>query len=158
MISISPDMSQIITYLSPIITLWSVQFSSVTQPCLTLCNRMNHSMPGLPIHHQLPESTQTCVHWDGDAIQPSHPLSSSSPALNLSQHQVAKVLEFQLQHQSFQWPPRTDLLEDGQVRSPCSARDSQGFLQHHSSKASILRRSAFFIDLLTSQLLHSNPL
>ena len=98
------------------------QFSSVTQSCLTLCNPMNHSTPGLPVHHQLPEFTQTHVHWVSDAIQPSHPLSSpSQPALNLSQHQglfkwvssshqVAKELEFQLQHQSFQWTPRTDLL------------------------------------------------
>ena len=87
-----------------------------------LCNSMNHSMPGLPVHHQLPKFTQTHVHRVGDTIQPSHPLSSlSPPALNLSQHQglfqwvnslhqVAKVLEFQLQHQSFQWTPRTDLL------------------------------------------------
>ena len=86
----------------------SVQFGSVAQSCLTLCNSMNHSMPGLLVHHQLPESTQTHVHWVGDAIQPSHPLSSPSPlALNLSQpqglfqwvsssHQVAKVLELQL--------------------------------------------------------------
>ena len=65
-----------------------VQFSSVTQSCLTLCNPMNRSTPGLPVHHQLPESTQTHVHWVGDAIQPSHLLSSPSPpALNLSQHQ-----------------------------------------------------------------------
>ena len=80
------------------------------------------STPGLPVHHQLPESTQTHVHWISDAIQPSHPLSSPSPpALNLSQHQglfkwvssshqVAKVLAFQLQYQSYQWTPRTDLL------------------------------------------------
>ena len=100
----------------------SVQFSSVTQSCLTLCDPMNSSTPGLPVHHQLPEFTQTHVHWVGDAIQPSHPLSSPSPpALNLSQHQglfkwvssshqVAKVLEFQLQHKSFQWTRRTDLL------------------------------------------------
>ena len=78
---------------------------------------MNRSIPGLPVHHQLPEFTQTHVHWVGDAIQPSHPLwSPSPPALNLSQHQdlfkwvssshqVAKVLEFQLQHQSFQCHP-----------------------------------------------------
>ena len=91
----------------------SVQFSSVTQSCPTLCDPMNRSMPGLPVHHQLPEFTQTHVHWVGDAIQSSHSLSSPSPpALNLSQnqglfkwvsssHQVAKVLEFQLQHQSF---------------------------------------------------------
>ena len=65
-----------------------VQFSSVTELCLTLCDPMNHSTPGLPVHHQLPESTQTHVHWVGHAIQPSHPLSSPSPpALNLSQHQ-----------------------------------------------------------------------
>ena len=98
------------------------QFSSVTQLCLTLCDPMNHSTPGLPVHHQLPESTQTHVHWVGDAIQPFHPLLSPSlPALYLSQHQglfqwvssshqVAKALEFQLQHHSFQWIPRTDLL------------------------------------------------
>ena len=66
----------------------SVQFSSVAQSCLTLCNPMNHSTPGLPVHHQLPEFTQTRVHRVSDAIQPSHPLSSPSPpALNLSQHQ-----------------------------------------------------------------------
>ena len=98
---------------------------------------MNHSTPGLPVHHRLPEFTQTHVHWVGDAIQPSHPLSfPSPPAPNPSQHQgffqwvnslheVAKVLEFQLQHQSFQWTLRTDLLYDGLVGSPCSPRDSQ---------------------------------
>ena len=64
-----------------------IQFSSVAQSCLTLCDPMNCSMPGLPVHHQLPEFTQTHVHWVGDAIQPSHPLLSPSPALNLSQHQ-----------------------------------------------------------------------
>ena len=65
-----------------------VQFSSVAQSCPTLCDPMNHSTPGLPVHHQLPEFTQTHVHWVGDTIQPSHPLSSPSPpAFNLSQHQ-----------------------------------------------------------------------
>ena len=115
----------------------SVQFSSVTQSYPTLCDPMNCSTPGLPVHRQLPESTQTNVHWVGDAIQPSHLLSSPSPpALNLSQHQglfkwvsfshqEAKVLEFQLQDQSFQWTPRTDLLKDGLVWSLCSPRDSQ---------------------------------
>ena len=151
----------------------NAKFSSVAQLPLTLCNPMNRSTPGLPVHHQLLESTQTHVHWVRDAIQLSHPLlSPSPPALNLSQHQglfifflyfilffnfmilywfchistcihhrytrvphpepsslpaphtnplglfkwvssshqVAKVLEFQLQHQSFQWTPRTDLL------------------------------------------------
>ena len=116
---------------------FSVQFNSVTQLCPTLCDPMNRSTPGLPVHHQLPEFTQTHVHWVCDAIQPSHPLSSPSPpAPNPSQHQglfqwvssshqVAKVLEFQLQHQSFQWTPRTDLLQNGLVGSPCSPRDSQ---------------------------------
>ena len=108
----------------PIETVFSsVQFSSITQSCPTLCNPMNHSMPGLPVHHQLPEFTQTHVHRVGDAIQPSHPLlSPSPPAPNPSQHQdlfqwvssshqVAKVLEFQLQHQSSsKWTPRTALL------------------------------------------------
>ena len=61
--------------------------SSVAQSCLTVCNHMDCSIPGLPVHHQLPEFTQTHVHWVGDAIQPSHPLSSPSPAFNLSQHQ-----------------------------------------------------------------------
>ena len=66
----------------------SVQFSSVSQSCPTLCDPMNHSTPGLPVHHQLPESTQTHVHLVSDAIQPSHPLlSPSPPAFNLSQHQ-----------------------------------------------------------------------
>ena len=101
-----------------------------------LCNPTNRSTPGLPVHHQLLEPTQTHVHWVGDAIQPSYPLSSPSPpAPNPSQHQglfqwvnsshqVAKVLEFQLWHQSFQWTPRTDL-QDGLVGSTCSPRDSQ---------------------------------
>ena len=100
----------------------SVQFSSVAQSCLTHCDAMDCSTPGLPVPHQCLEFAQTHVHWVSDAIQPSHPLSSpSSPALNLSQHQgpfqcissshqVAKVLEFQLQHQSFQWTLRADLL------------------------------------------------
>ena len=108
-------------------TIWSNnptqwhQFSSDAQSCLTLCNPTDCSTPGLPVHHQLPELTQTYVHWVSDAIQPSHPLSSPSPpTLNLSQHQVgkwvssshqvAKVLEFQLQPQSFQWIFRTDFL------------------------------------------------
>ena len=88
----------------------------------TLCDPMDCSTPGLPVHHQHPEFTQTHVHWDTDAIHPSHPMSSPSPpTFNLSQyqvlfkwispsHQVAKVLEFQLQHQSFQWIFRISFL------------------------------------------------
>ena len=65
-----------------------LQFSSVTQSCPTLCDPMNHSRPGFPVHHQLPGFTQTHAHWVGDAIQPSHPLSFPSPPIfNLSQHQ-----------------------------------------------------------------------
>ena len=100
----------------------SVQFSSVPQSCPTLWDPMDCSMPGFPVHHQLPELAQTHVHWVDDVIQPSHPLlSPSPPTFNLFQHQglfkwvsslqqVAKVLEFQLQHQSFQCTTRTDLL------------------------------------------------
>ena len=112
----------------------SVQFS---QSCLILCDPIDCSSQVLPVHHQLPEFTQTRVYWAGDAIQLSHLLSSMSLAtFNLSQHQglfkwgssshqVAKVLEFQLQHQSCQWIFRTDFLWDELVGSPCCPRDSQ---------------------------------
>ena len=112
-----------------------LQFSSVTHSCLTLWDPMDCSTPGFPVHHQLLEFTQTHVQWVGDAIQPSHPLSSPSPpTFNLSQrqglfkwvspsHQVAKVLEFQ--HQSFQWIFRTDFLQDGLLGTPWTQRDSQ---------------------------------
>ena len=139
----------------------SVQFSSVAQSCPTLCNPMNCSIPGLPVHHQLLEFTQTHIHRVGDAIQPSHPLlSPSPPAPNPSQHQslfqwvntsheVAKVLEFQLSIIPSKEIPglisfRTDWLDLLPV--PGSLKS----LQHHSSKASILQRSAFF----TVQLSH----
>ena len=107
------------------ISYYLVQFSSVTQSCSALSDPMNCSMPGFPVHHQLLELAQIHVHHEGDAIQPSHPLSSpSSPALNLSQHQSlfkwvssshqeANVLEFQLQHQYFQWTFRTDFQSKG---------------------------------------------
>ena len=123
---------------------------------------MNCSMPGLPVHHQLPESTLTHVHWVGNAIQPSHPLSSPSPpAFNLSQHQglfkwvssshqVAKTLEFQLQYQSFQWTPRTYLLLMDWLDLLAVQGTLKSLLQHHNSKASFLQRSAFF----TVQLSH----
>ena len=123
---------------------------------------MNRSMPGLPVHHQLPEFTQTHAYHVSDAIQPSHPLSSPyPPAPNPSQHQglfqwvnslheEAKVLEFQLQHQPFQEHPglisfRMDWLDLLAVQGTLKS-----LLQHHSSKASIFRCSAFF----TVQLSH----
>ena len=139
------------------------QFSSVTQLCLTPWDPMNRSTPGFPVHHQLPESTQTHAHRVNDAIQPSHPLlsSPSPPALNLSQHQglfqwvssshqVAKVLEFQLQHQSFQWTPRTDLLWMDWLDLLSVQGTLKSLLQHHSSKPSIL----WFSDFFMLQLLH----
>ena len=104
------------------LTFLIIQFSSVAQSCLTLCDPMDCSTPAFPVHHQLLEFIQTNVHWVSDAIKPSHPLLSPfPPALNISQHQglfwwassshqVAKILELQLQHQSFQWTLRTDLL------------------------------------------------
>ena len=135
----------------------SVQFNSVTQSYPTLFDPMNRSMPGLPVHHQLPEITQTHVHWVSDAIQPSHTLSSPSPpALNPSQHQclfqwvnslhkVGKVLEFQLQQiiPSKEYPGlisfRMNWLDLLTVQGTLKS-----LLQHHSAKASILQCSAFF--------------
>ena len=99
---------------------WWIQFTSVPQSCPTLCDPMDCSTPGSPVHHQLPKLAQTHVHWVGDTIQPSHPLPSPFPsAFYLSQHQglfqcisssyqAAEVLELQLQYQSFQWIFRND--------------------------------------------------
>ena len=144
----------------------SVHFShSVTCDSLQLQHPMDCSTPGLPVHRQLPEFTQTHIHWVGDAIQPSHPLlSPSPPTFNLSQqqglfqwisssHQVAKVSEFQLQHQSFQWISkiisfRMDWLDalavQGTLKSLFQYHISTTSLQYHS-KASVLWCSAFFI-------------
>ena len=139
-----------------------ISVSSVIQLCLTLCDPMDCSTPDLPVHHQLLEFTQAHVRWVGDAIQPSHPPSSPSPpAFNPSQHQglfkwvsssqqVAKVLELQLQCQSFQWIFRTFPLEWTGWISFQSKGLSSLFSQHHSSKASTLWRLAFF----TVQLSH----
>ena len=126
------------------------QFSSVTQSCLTLCDPMGCSTPGIPVHHQLPEFTQTHVHWVGDAIQPSHPLSSPSPpALNLSQHRGLfkwgqlfasggqSVWSFSFSISPSKEHPglisfRMDWLDLPEVQ-----RTLKSLLQHHSSKASI---------------------
>ena len=138
-----------------------VQFSSVTMSFLTLCNPMDCSKPGFPVHHQFLGLTQTHVHWVSDAIQPSHPLSSPSPpAFNLSQHwglfqwvssshQLAKVLEFQLQLQSFQWISglisfRMDWLDLFAIQGTLKS-----LVQHHSLKAWIPWCSAFFISQLS---------
>ena len=98
-----------------------IQFSSVTQSCLTFCNPMDYSMTGFSVLHQLPKLAQTHVHRVSDTIQPFHPLSSPSPAFDLSQHQglfqwvssshqAVKVSEFQLQRLCFQWIFRVDFL------------------------------------------------
>ena len=137
-------------------------FSSVTHSCPTLCNPMDCSTPGFPVHHQILELAQTRVHRVSGTFQPSCLLHSSSlPAFNLSQHQglfewvssshqVAKRLDFQLQHQSSNEHPglisfRLDWLDLLAVQGTLKS-----LLQHHSSKASILRCSAFF----TVQLSH----
>ena len=113
----------LIVFLTTWKPLRTFQFSSVAQSCPTLCDSMDSSMPGFPVHHQLPEPTQTHVHWLNQWCHPTilssvipfssllHSLPASGSFLRLSSlHQVAKVLEFQLQHQSFQWIFRTDFL------------------------------------------------
>ena len=131
----------------------NIQFSSVAQSCPTLCDPMNHSTPGLPVHHELPELAQTHVHWVSDAIQPSHPLLSHSlPAFNLYQNQglfqwvgflrqVAEILQLQLQ--SFQWMFRVDRIDWFDLLAVQGTLKS--LLQHYNSKTSILQHSAFFI-------------
>ena len=112
-------------------------FSCSVMSCSTLCDPINCSIPGFPVLHCLPELAEIHFRWVSDAIQQSHPLSpASSPALSPSQHQglfqwvgswhqVAKVLEHWLQHQSFQWIFRVDFLKDFLVWSPSCPRDSQ---------------------------------
>ena len=134
--------------------LFVTPWTAVLQASLSITNSCT---PGLPVHHQLPELTQTHVYWVGDAIQPSHPLSSPfPPAFNLSQHQglfhwvsslhqVDKILEFQLQHQSIQWVFRTDSFRIAWFDLFAVQGTLKSLLQHHSSKASTLWSSALFI-------------
>ena len=135
----------------------SVQCSSVTQSCSTLCNPMNCNTPGLRVHHQLLESTQSHVHFVGDAIQPSHPLSSPSPpALNLSQHQVFSNESARHIRWPKDWSFSFNISLSNEYSGLISFRMDwlvllavqgtlKSLLQHHSSKASILRHSAFFM-------------
>ena len=132
------------------------QFSSVAQSCPTFCNPMNHSTPGLPVHHQLLESTQTHVHWVDDAIQPSHPLSSPLlltsifPSIRVFSNDSALRIRWPKYWSfSFNISPsnehpglmsfRIELLDLLAVQGTLKS-----FIQHHSSKASILQHSAFF--------------
>ena len=138
------------------------RFSSIAQSCPALCDPMECSTPGLPVHQQLPEVTQTHVHWVSDAIQPSHPLSSPSPpVLNLSQHQglfkgvsslhqVAKYWRFSFNISPFNEHPELISFRMDWLDSLVVQGSLKNVLQHHSSKASILWRSAFF----TVQLSH----
>ena len=129
----------------------SVQFNSVPQSCPALCNPTDCSMPGLPVHHQLPELAQTHVHQVGDAIKPSHPLlSPSSPAFNLSQQQGLHIRWPKYWSFSFSISPSNEY--SGLISFRMEWLDLlavqgtlKSLLQHHSSKASILWCSAFFI-------------
>ena len=143
-----------------VILIYSFQFSSVAQSCPTLCDPMDCSTPGLPVHHQLLESTQTHVHWVGDAIQPSHPLSSPSPLLPLPSIFPSITVFSNESALCIRWPKywsfrfntspsnehpglisfRMDWLDLLAVQGTL-----KNLLQHHSSKASTLRCSAFFI-------------
>ena len=129
----------------------SDQIRSVTQLCLTLCDPMNRSMPGLPVHHQLPEFTQTHVHRVSDAIQPSHPLSSPIPP---SIRAFSNESTLRMRWPKY-WTFSFSIIPFKEIPGLISFRmdwldllAAQGtlksLLQHHSSKATILQRSAFF--------------
>ena len=134
----------------------SVQSSSVTQSCPTLGDPMNHSTPGLPVHHQLPESTQSHVHWVGDAIQPSHPLSSLLllpsifPSIRVFSNESVlhirwpKYWSFSLNVSPSNEHPRLISFRMHWLDLLAVQRTLKSLSQHHSSKASILRCSAFF--------------
>ena len=147
----------------------SVQFSSVAQSCPTLCNSMNRSTPGFPVHHQLPEFTQTHVHRVSDVIQLSHPLSSPSPpALNPSQHQSLSSESTLRMRWPKYWSFSFSIIPSKEIPglisfrmdwlSPCSPKDSQESFQHHSSietlvyKLSIrlLSRHTHYINIASS--------
>ena len=128
--------------------------SSVPQSCPTLCDPMDYSIPGFPVHHQLPELTQTQIHWVGDAIQPSQPLSSPSPAFNLSQHQgLFKWVSYSHQVATY-WSSGFSISPSNECSGLISFRMDwldllaiqgtlKSLLQYHSSKASILQHSTF---------------
>ena len=133
------------------------QFSSVSQSCLTLCDPMDCNMPGLPVHHQLLEFTQTHIHWVGDAIQPSHPLLSPSifPSIRVFSNESALCIRWP-KYCSFSFSISPSDEYSGMISLRIDWSDIlavqgiiKSLLQHHSSKASILWCSAFFILLLS---------
>ena len=135
---------------------WLIQYSSVTQSCLTLCDPMDCSTPGLPVHHQLLESTQTHAHWVGDAIQPSHPLSSTSPPASLFPSIRVFSNESVLIRRPKYWSLSFSISPSNEYSGLISFRMDwldllafegtlKSLLQHHSSKASILLWSAFSV-------------
>ena len=132
-----------------------LQFSSVTQSCLTLCDPMSYSMPGLPVQHELPEPTQTHVHLISDAIEPSHPLSSPVllpsivPIIRVFSNESALCIRWP-KYWSFSFNISPSNEYSGLISFRSDWLDLKSLLQHHSSKASILRCSAFF----TVQLPH----
>ena len=142
---------------------WHIsQFSSVAQLCLTLCDPMNHSTPGLPVHHQLPEFTETHVHQVSDAIQPSHPLSSLLllPPIPPSIRVFSNESTLRMRWPKY-WSFSFNIIPSKEIPGLISFRMDwldllavqgtlKSLLQHHSSNASILRHSAFF----TAQLSH----
>ena len=140
--------------------IWPVQFSSVAQLCSTLCDPMDYSMPGFPVQHHLPELAQTHVHWVGDDIEPSHP-----PAFSLSQHQP--LGSFPMSRWPRYWSFSFSISPSNEYSVLISFRIDwldrltvQGTfksLQHHSSKASILQRSAFFTDQLSHPYMYLLP-
>ena len=132
--------------ISPNMKMRGSSVSSVSQSCLTICNLMDYCTSGFPVYHQIPELAQTHVHWVSFTIQPYHPLLFPLyTAFNVSQHQglfqevsslcqVAKVLEFQLQHQSFQWIFRSDSFRIDWFDLLAVQGTLKSLLQHHSSK------------------------
>ena len=139
-----------------------IQFSSVSQSCPTLYNPMDWSMPGFPVHHQHLEIAQTHVNQVSDAIQPSHPLSSSSPVFNLSQHQGLFQWVSSLHQMATFWSFSFNISPSNEYSGPISFRihcfdflavqgTLKNLLQHYSSKALILQHSAFFIVQLSHQ-------
>ena len=132
------------------LSLSSVQFSSVAQSCPTLCDPINRSTTGLPVHHQLPEFTQTHVHWVHDAIQPPHPLHpllllpSIFPSIRVFSNESAFSNRWP-KYWSFSFSISSFNEHSGQISFRMDWLDLLSLLQHHSSKVSILRCSAFFI-------------